>query len=33
MEILIFTSCTGKKVVESDRQLTREDFAHPMSSQ
>jgi hypothetical protein len=27
MKILIVTSCTGEKVVESDRQLTREDFA------
>jgi hypothetical protein len=27
MTHLIITSCTGEKVVESDRQLTREDFA------
>jgi hypothetical protein len=27
MTPLIITSCTGEKVVESDRQLTREDFA------
>ena len=27
MTRLIITSCTGEKVVESDRQLTREDFA------
>lgn len=27
MNILIITSCTGEKIVGSDRQLTREDFA------
>jgi hypothetical protein len=26
MKILVITSCTGEKVVDSDRQLTAEDF-------